>query len=207
MAVHAALRQLHVASQDLLEDFLFQIADSPVLVREFLIGTTVFAEYRELAIVTDFDVVTVTDKGVAEPLHPLVHRSALNLAESLHHCVAQPVNNLFLRDGIDSLDFPPENQRQVAIVVAELPQALGSDLIDVMRPSTSSPHQTPHDHLGPFEPSEALSNGRRRYSNRRTEILNRSRPKPMKVTQEVQIRVIERFMHRHTKPDFSFYRI
>src|SRR5262245_13628355 len=134
MPVHATVRQLHLRPQRLLENFPLQPANPPVLFRQLLIRTIVLTQNRQATIGTNFNVITPAQQGVPQPPPAVLQLSIAEAAQTGDQRVANAGSDRLSNGSIrNASDFAPQDQRQVTVVVSQLPEPLLSDAIDIMR--------------------------------------------------------------------------
>jgi len=154
MTVQAALGQPHLSPQRLFEYFPFQAADIPIFLGQFLIRAIILPQNRQRAArrsvgsAFDLDVVTAAAKRVAQPFHAIFETAVGESPHARDERVADSLGDRVAGDRIgDFTDFTPQDQRQVAVVIPKLAQALFGDAINIVRSSAAAANQVAGDEV------------------------------------------------------------
>src|SRR6185436_13017300 len=113
----------------------------------------------------DLDVVTAAAKRVSQPLHPVFQVAVGKSSHARNERTANSVGDRLARLRIlDFADFTPQDERQVAVIIAELTQPLLGDSINVMRSPAPRANQIASDEVFILQAQQSLAYGGSRHT-------------------------------------------
>ncbi|MFT5092030.1 MAG: hypothetical protein ACI93T_000849 [Porticoccaceae bacterium] len=196
VTVKTTLSQRHIRIQNPTVDVCFHFTDGRVNRGQILIRATVFSENRQVAF-PDFNVVAVTRQLLLKLDHPVANRTFRSHSAILTYkfVLNVPQNRTSGSLVLNPMNRPPQYQREIAVVFAEMPQALVTDSKDVMRTASSSPNDFVNHQPLSFQPPQTLSNRRCRYASSFADLLNRPSAHAVNLFKKVLIIWIDRESH------------
>src|SRR5712675_1222335 len=119
MTVEAAVREPDFRPQGLLEDLSLESANVSIFLGQFLVGAVVLAQNRQRSVASNFDVIAAAKQRIAQPLHPVLQVLLAEPTQARYQGVANARCNRLPNLGVGNIaDFAPENQSQIAVIVA-----------------------------------------------------------------------------------------
>src|SRR6185369_7220858 len=172
------------------------IANAAVFVSDFLIRTVVLTDDRQRSVRGEFDIIAAAEQQVAELSHLVGERRAVEMTEPCDECIAHTIGDIPANVGVaDLVHLAPQNEREIAVVVAKLPQSFFSDLINMVRPTAPLPDKLPGNASQSLQAGQTLTNGCRRDSHARANLLHGPRTEAMQLVEKLPIRLFKYRSH------------
>ena len=215
MAVETALSQPYFCPQRLLEDLSLQTANVPIFLGQFLIGTIILSQNRQRfaascatgsyaagpiatgsAIAPDFDIISPASQRISQSLHPLVQAAVGKSTDPRDKCISDSLGDGVTSSWVcNSADFTPQNECQVAVIIAKLPQPFFGDPIDVMGPPATAANQVSRNKFLILQTEQTLTHSGSRHADRGADVLNGLGADAVQFVEEFPIRMLKNHLH------------
>ena len=200
MPVATTRRQLERRPQNLFKHLLFQLANGGISLSQFVVRAVRLPQYGKFPVNIHFHSKAVPDEARLEftkPLHQRYtsHRRAVSLNESRANTIGHAFANSRL---FDAVEFIPQKQRQLRVVVAQLLLPGIRHAIRMMRPTAPRSNRLPLDQAQMLEPTQPLTNCCGRDAHSLTQFLNRPTARLMKLLEKQTVTLFNQNFHgRH----------
>jgi hypothetical protein len=94
------------------------------------------------------------------------------------------------------MNFPPENECQIVVIVSELTEPFTGNLVDMVRTTAARTDQIPRDHSASLQTRQTLPDRRGRDSDTVGNLLHRAAAEAVQLIQKFPIGMVKCCFHK-----------